>query len=389
VLLVAATWAVLGCTGVEAFAIFREHVFRSRPRAEQGQNISDSFHDGKELPEAFITWIDHLFNNVKTFDTMTPSILDFVRTLLKGNPKERPNSAKALKEYQKITAEAIRQSTRKRRSIRKRKANPAGLSILQQMTQESTDGFVWSFSTHFNADAGATSTSMALQIPDNRTIPSSSRPKRLSIGSKILSANSKRLSASSIASSAYGKDVPLDRTNTNSSRHSIHAVQDSHSSASSSRVQHKRIDELSSLHLKFKAFDSSSNQPIETASKEETHRLDTSPRISQKAIEHSSTSGSDSMDSNPISNRAKVRRMFKPSQKDPRQDSTIKTFEDIPYPILRLSLSHNKPGESRWVTLAKRFRRKDQDLTINDSFAYIPELRRRKHVSISRFLPLL
>lgn len=98
----AATWIILGHTGVMQYAAVRQLATRKHIQARQSQNPApnkaevteiDEFHDGHEVLETVTHWHQYLRNSHRRTDTITPSVLDLVdERMLLGLGNKRINA---------------------------------------------------------------------------------------------------------------------------------------------------------------------------------------------------------------------------------------------------------------------------------------------------------
>ena len=103
---VAATWIILGHTGVTQYEAVRQLATRKLVQARQSQNPApnqaeeategDQFHDGQEVLEAVTDWHQYLRNSRRRTDTITPVVLNLVDGKMLLGPAHRRINASDL-----------------------------------------------------------------------------------------------------------------------------------------------------------------------------------------------------------------------------------------------------------------------------------------------------
>lgn len=137
-----ATFVVGGRDLVSDFIEFRLRVAEIKSR-----ELKDAFHNGLRVPDEFNAWIDHLYNRVPVFDSLTPKMLDLIKKMLHEIPTCRPDCAEVLKIIRDNQRLAQEESDKDQRVIHIRKVSSRGSSIMEAMQRDRTR---FSNATHEN-----------------------------------------------------------------------------------------------------------------------------------------------------------------------------------------------------------------------------------------------
>ena len=104
VLSVAATWAVLGHSGVRQY----EKVRQLSPGNNRDDKIYDRFHDGVQVLPQVLHWHNYLRDNIRKSDMVTPLVLDLVEErMLQEESSDRIISTQLCVELKRLMSRAV------------------------------------------------------------------------------------------------------------------------------------------------------------------------------------------------------------------------------------------------------------------------------------------